>query len=118
MGENVKSKFCRYTYNAMKLREQLRVRAVEIERELGRSVGRLTSYDETACPEYVEVLDDQYRLVNRLLYIQNCRRALESCMAFGFSRMKFRSRCGVVTTAWFKKTSMGRVVTSVDAEHM
>lgn len=95
---------------AMRLREELRQQAVNLTEQLGRSVSRMTSYDELACPEYADVVNEQYELINKLLYIQNCRKTLESGLVSGFARLKFKKSDNSVTITWFKRISMGRVV--------
>ena len=108
MTKNSKSK--PQTIPAGKLREDLRQKAVNLSENLARSVALKTSYDSIPCPEYVNNVQDQYELVNNLLYIQNCRKALEACLSSGFARLKFKNPDGSVTCTWFKRISMGRVV--------
>ena len=97
-------------FPGMKLREDLRHQAVTLSRDLDRSVARKTSYDAVPCPEYTDTVRGQYELVNRLLYVQNCRKTLEACLQSGFARLRFRNPDGTVTRTWFKRASLGRVV--------
>lgn len=85
------------------LREQLRQRAMDASRQLSRSVGRLTSCDALPCPEYQGEVAREYAVVDRLLYVQNCRSALERCIAGGTARLRYQWRDGRVTVTRFRK---------------
>ncbi len=91
------------------LREDLRQRAAQQAAILSRSVGRLTSYDALPCTEYRQEVAGQYAVVERLLYLQQCRSALEQCIASGASRLRFRWQDGRVTETRFRKTGPARV---------
>ena len=93
------------------LREQLRQRAMDASRQLSRSVGRLTSCDALPCPEYQGEVDREYAVVDQLLYIQNCRSALERCIAGGTARLRYQWRDGRVTVTRFRKVSQGGIQT-------
>lgn len=91
------------------LREQLRQYAVGHTLALSRSVSRLTSCDAQPCLEYREEVEGEYQVIDRLLYAQQCRAALERCVAGGRSRLRYRWRSGQVTETTFRKTAPGRV---------
>jgi len=91
------------------LREELRQLAARQAVILSRSVGRLTSYDALPCTEYRQEVAGQYAVVERLLYLQQCRSALEQCIASGGSRLRFRWRDGSVTVTRFRKVSPARI---------
>ena len=65
------------------LREQLRQYAVGHTLALSRSVSRLTSCDAQPCLEYREEVQAEYQVIDRLLYAQQCRAALERCAGDG-----------------------------------
>lgn len=91
------------------LREQLRQRAMEASRKLSRSVGRLTSCDALPCLEYQGEVAREYAVVDQLLYVQNCRSALERCIAGRDARLRYRWRDGRVTVTRFRKVRQGCV---------
>ena len=91
------------------LREQLRQRAVEASRQLSRSVGRLTSCDALPCVEYQGEVAREYAVVDQLLYVQNCRSALERCIAGTGARLRYQWRDGRVTVTRFRKVRQGCV---------
>ena len=91
------------------LREQLRQRAVEASQQLSRSVGRLTSCDSLPCLEYQGEVAREYAVVDQLLYVQNCRSALERCIAGRDARLRYRWRDGRVTVTRFRKVRQGCV---------
>ncbi len=91
------------------LREKLRQRSAQQAALLSRSVGRLTSYDAQPCLEYRQELAAQYAVVDRLLYTQQCRSALEACIASGGARLRYRWRDGRVTETKFRRAAPGWV---------
>ena len=91
------------------LREQLRQRAMEASRKLSRSVGRLTSCDALPCLEYQGEVAREYAVVDQLLYVQNCRSALERCIAGRDARLRYQWRDGRVTVTRFRKVRQGCV---------
>lgn len=91
------------------LREQLRQRAVESSSKLSRSVGRLTSCDALPCLEYQGEVAREYAVVDQLLYVQNCRSALERCIAGKPARLRYRWQDGRVTVTRFRKVRQGCV---------
>ncbi len=94
------------------IREQLRHSSTEQAALLSRSVGRMTSYDAEPCTEYRAEVDSEYAVIDRLLYLQHCRSALERCIGSGSARLRYRWRDGRVTETRFRKTSPGRVAVS------
>ena len=94
------------------IRERLRQCSTRQAAVLSRSVGRLTSYDTQPCTEYKEEVASEYAVIDRLLYIQQCRCALERCIGSGASRLRYRWRDGRITDTRFRKTSEGRVKVS------
>ena len=68
------------------LRERLRQCAVGHALTLSRSVSRLTSCDAVPCLEYREEVQAEYGVIDRLLYAQQCRAALERCLGGGRAR--------------------------------
>ena len=96
-------------YPIRSIREDLRQRAARQAELLSRSVGRLTSYDVRPCMEYGEEVAAQYAIVDELLYLQQCRRALERCIASGSARLRYRWQDGRTTDTWFRKLTPGRV---------
>jgi hypothetical protein len=93
----------------MSLREDLRLQASEISRRLSRSVGRLTSCELLPCLEYGEEIEYQQQLVERLLYLQYCREALEKCIHAGAAMQRYRWRDGHVTVTRFRMVGPARV---------
>ena len=65
-------------YPVMVLRENLRQQANEKTARISRSVARLTSCELLPCPEYDEEVHFQFSLAEELMYLQNCRSALEN----------------------------------------
>ena len=91
------------------LREQLRQRAAGCALTLSRSVCRLTSCDVQPCMEYREEVAAEYEVIDQLLYVQQCRAALERCIGHGRSCLRYRWRSGEVTNSSFRRTAPGRV---------
>lgn len=91
------------------LREILRKRAATLTSQLSRSVMLVTSYDEEACLEYEEEVENQRILAEKLLYIQQCRNALEKCIATGAHALRYHWSNGTVAEIRFRKTSPHRV---------
>lgn len=91
------------------LREDLRQRSARQAAKLSRSVGRLTSCDIQPCTEYRQEVTAQYDIVDELLYLQQCRSALEQCIASGAARLRYRWRDGHVTDTRFRRTSPARI---------
>jgi len=84
------------------LRENLRAAASIQADRLARSVARQTSYDALPCLEYREEVAAEYRMLDRLLYLQNCRATLERCIASGGARLTYRWRTGRQTSTIFR----------------
>lgn len=95
-------------YPIAQAREELRQRAEREARTLSRSVGRVTSCDLRPCREYGEEVALEYATVNRLLYLQQCRLALERAVAGGRSRLRYRWADGRTTDTVFRRVR-GRV---------
>ena len=93
------------------LRERLRQCAVGHALTLSRSVSRLTSCDAVPCLEYREV-QAEYGVIDRLLYAQQCRAALERCLGGGRARLRYHWQDGRVTETSFRRTAPGRVKVS------
>lgn len=91
------------------LRERLRQCALSCTQTLSRSVGRLTSCDALPCLEYREEVAAEYEVVDHLLYAQQCRAALERCIANGRARLSYRWKDGQVTETSFRRVTPGRV---------
>lgn len=91
------------------LREALRRQSTQQASLLSRSVGRLTSCDARPCLEYREEVATEYAVIDRLLYIQQCRSSLERCIGSGAARLRYRWRDGRVTDTCFRRTSPGRI---------
>ena len=91
------------------LRERLRQCALSCTQTLSRSVGRLTSCDALPCLEYREEVAAEYEVVDHLLYTQQCRAALERCIANGRARLSYRWKDGQVTETSFRRTAPGRI---------
>lgn len=96
-------------YPIQMLREELRQRSGRQAALLSRSVGRLTSCDALPCPEYREEVAAEYAVVDRLLYIQQCRSSLERCISSGSARLRYRWGNGTVTETRFRRVGPGRV---------
>lgn len=94
------------------IREDLRQSSARQAALLSRSVSRLTSYDAKPCTEYRQEVTSQYAVVDRLLYLQQCRSSLERCIASGSSHLRYRWRDGRVTDTRFRKLSPARVKVS------
>lgn len=94
------------------LREHLRKSSVQQAELLARSVNRLTSYDAQPCLEYRQEVHGQYRLTDKLLYLQQCRSSLERCIASGSAHLRYRWGDGSVSNTHFRKVSPGRIQTS------
>ena len=96
-------------YLVQVLREQLRQRAAGQALALSRSVSRLTSSDAQPCLEYRDEVAAEYGVIDRRLYTQQCRAALERCIGKGRSRLRYRWRDGRVTETSFRRTAPGRI---------
>ena len=96
-------------FPATKLREHLREQALAAATRIARSVGRLTSCDELPCEEYDEEVAYQQELVRQMLYFQNCRTAVEKCIAGGSATVRYRWSDGTVTVTKFRKADLGRI---------
>lgn len=94
------------------LRERLRQCAVGQTQALSHSVSRLTSCDALPCLEYQEEVAAEYEVVDHLLYAQQCRAALEQCIANGRVRLSYRWKDGQVTETCFRRVAPGRVKVS------
>lgn len=104
-------------YPISTLREYLRQCSTAQAELLSRSVRRMTSYDSRACTEYHCEVADEYAVIDRLLYLQQCRNSLERCINSGSSRLRYRWQDGRTTTTCFCRTSPGKVkVSSLLAE--
>ena len=51
-------------------------------------------------------------MIDRLLYVQQCRAALERCLGSGRARLRYRWQDGRVTETSFRRTAPGRVKVS------
>lgn len=91
------------------LREDLRQQANAVAARLSRSVGRLTSCDPLPCLEYGEEVAAEQALAQKLFYLQNCRNALERCIAAGGASLRYHWADGTVTRTRFRKIGPGRV---------
>ena len=91
------------------LRERLRQRANGLTARLSRSVARLTSCDPLPYPEYGDEVRFQQELAQELFYIQNCRTALERCIAGSGANLRYRWASGTVTTTRFRKVGPNRI---------
>ena len=96
-------------YPIQVLREQLRSRAQQQSLHLSRSVSRLTSWDAQPCPEYGEEVETEYETIDRLLYLQQCRAALERCLENKSATLHYRWQDGTVKTVSFQRLSLSRV---------
>lgn len=112
MMQKQNSKMKAQTLAVQLLREQLRLRAVDCSYALSRSVSRLTSCDALPCPEYREEVAGEYAVTDKLLYLQNCRAALERCIDCGAACLRYRWRDGRVTVTRFRQASPGRIKVS------
>lgn len=90
------------------LREQLRQRAGELAARLARSVTRLTSCDYLPCLEYGEEIARERALAEELFYVQQCRNALEQCLARGAASLTYRWADGAETVTAFRRTGPNR----------
>lgn len=112
--KNQKSEY----FPVMTLRESLRLEAAETAGKLNRSVGRLTSCELQACPEYDEEVIYQRQLAQRLFYLQNCRSALEHCLETGATAVRYRWPDGKVTVTRFRLVTPSRAkVTGFHLSH-
>ena len=103
-------------FPASELRERLRLRANALTARLSRSVARLTSCDPLPCPEYGDEVLFQQELAQELFYIQNCRTALERCIAGGGAILRYKRPDGTVVTTRFRKVGPSRIkVAGLDA---
>ena len=91
------------------LREDLRQRASEAACRLSRSVARLTSCDNLPCLEYGDEVKTEYALAEKLFYAQQCRNALEQCIARGAVALRYRKSDGVTVRTSFRKVGPNRV---------
>ena len=96
-------------YPIPQLREELRERANALTSRLARSVARLTSCDNLPCLEYGEEIKTEYALVQELFYFQQCRNALERCIAGRGSVLRYRWSNGAVTVTRMRKIGPNRV---------
>ena len=91
------------------IREDLRQRSAQQVALLSRSVGRLTSCDVQPCLEYRDEIANEHAVIDRLLYVKECRKSLERCIASGAARLRYRWRDGRVTETQFRRTGPGRI---------
>ena len=91
------------------IRENLRQSSARQAALLTRSVGRLTSCDVQPCLEYRQEIANEHTVIDRLLYIQECRNSLEKCIGSGSARLRYRWRDGRVTDTCFRRTLPGRI---------
>lgn len=91
------------------IREDLRQSSLRQAALLSRSVGRLTSCDARPCLEYRAEIEAEHAVIDRLLYVQQCRGALERCIAVGAVRLRYRWQDGRVTDTRFRRVSPGRI---------
>lgn len=96
-------------YPIQVIREQLRQCSMRQAALLSRSVGRLTSCDALPCLEYHHEVEHEYAVIDKLIYLQRCRSALERCISSGSFRLRYRWRDGRVSDTCFRKTSPWRV---------
>ena len=104
---NTKNTVCQILPAAI-AREELRLRASGEAEKLSRSVSRRTSCGE-ASPEYREEVAADYGTVDELLFCQQCRAALERCLANKTAALRYRRRDGTVQTVRFRRLPQGRV---------
>lgn len=98
-----------HEYPTQIIRERLRERSTRQAALLSRSVGRLTSCDAQPCLEYRQEVVSEYAVIDRLLYLQQCRSSLERCIASGAICLRYRWRDGHVTCTRFRRTAPGRI---------
>ena len=96
-------------YPTQIIREDLRRRSTQEAALLARSVGRLTSCDVQPCLEYRDEIASEHAVIDRLLYVQECRNSLERCIGAGSARLRYRWRDGRVTDTYFRRTAPGRI---------
>lgn len=94
------------TFKVQTIRDLLREEAVKQTELLRRSVGRLTSYDAVPCVEYSDEVESQRDTLDRILYLQECRAALEKSLDSGYGRVRhwYHDQC---TYTWFKRVEFG-----------
>ena len=97
------------SYPVPALREELRLRGCAIAGRLSRSVARLTSCENAPCLEYGEEIEYQKQLIERLMYLQHCRDALEKCIHGGAATHRYRWRSGNVTVTRFRRVGPARI---------
>ena len=102
--KNQKSEY----FPVMALRENLRQEASDVAGKLNRSVGRLTSCELEPYQEYDDEVAIQRQLAQRLFYLQNCRSALEHCLATGATAVRYRWPDGKVTVTHFRLVTPSR----------
>lgn len=83
------------------IREKLRQASVDASNKLNKSVSRLTSYDNLPCDEYYLEVQNQKKLVNKILYLQNCRAAVERCISTGAAVVKFKIAGDISITRFY-----------------
>ena len=91
------------------IREDLRRRSTQEAALLARSVGRLTSCDIQPCLEYRDEIASEHTVIDRLLYVQECRNSLERCIGSGAACLRYRWRDGRVTETRVRRTGPGRI---------
>lgn len=96
-------------YSVDFLREYMRRSSMKQAEILSRSVSRLTSSDEQPCVEYGAEIQAERDMIDRLLYIQQCRSALEHCIDKKQVRMRYKWRDGRITEMWFRRMPGGKV---------
>lgn len=96
-------------YPIPQLREELRQRANSLAMRLSRSVARLTSCDSLPCLEYGDEIQTEYALVQELFYLQQCRNALERCIAGRGAVLRYRWPNGAVTVTRMRRVGPNRV---------
>lgn len=89
-------------------REELRCLAACGAEQLSRSVARRTSCGE-AYPEYVSEVRSEYASVDDILFYQQCRVALERCLANKTAALRYKRQDDTVKTVCFKRLPQGRV---------
>lgn len=98
-------------YHIQIIREKLRQSSAQQAALLSRSVGRLTSCDALPCLEYRSEIASEYAIIDRLIYVQECRNSLERCIGSGVARLRYRWRDGSVTETVFRRSGPGRIRT-------
>ncbi|MDE6590205.1 MAG: hypothetical protein K2K53_07670 [Oscillospiraceae bacterium] len=96
-------------YTIQIIRENLRQSSTRQAALLARSVGRLTSCDVQPCLEYRQEIASEHAVIDRLMYLQECRNSLERCISSGAARLRYRWRDGRVTDTCFRRTARGRI---------